>query len=369
MIQSTSHFSSRCSDSSNGTQYTPNADMYMGQFPSVQSAHIPYTGSTTYSYYPYGVLPNGTHGAAPLDAPVAPSPGVGAGVAHPAFQAGPGGCYPPPTATAPTTQHPFAPPMCHQFIPSNSFPGTTTPDPPGISHQTHLHQYHGAGLATDSPSPSLPQAPRISVGQKRVAQDLEDHNVKRTKVVKVNQPKTNIKNDPCFTPVLNRFGQHDGDYICSRDGRVIRSDYYKQHVRMGIHVHGPTVYECHLCGKTFTRRKSCRKHWDSRCGKLLVAAGGVPMSYSDACRHFKSSASASLVEKAAMAFTFRLPTTATTSDISLPESMPTEATEDSPNPDSGVAIEIQDAALVAPVLPPSEVREISLVEVHGSLDF
>jgi hypothetical protein len=49
--------------------------------------------------------------------------------------------------------------------------------------------------------------------------------------------------------------------------------------------------------------------------------------------------------------------------------MPTEATEDSPNPDSGAAIEIQDAALVAPVLPPSEVREITLAEVGGSYEF
>jgi hypothetical protein len=203
MIQSTSHSSSHCSDSSNGTQCTPNANMYMGQFPSVQSACIPYTGSTTYSYCPYGVLPNGTHGATPQDALVAPSLGAGAGVAHPAFQVGPGGCYPPPTATAPTTQHPFAPPMCHQLIPSNSFPGTTNPDPPGISHQTHLHQYHGAGFATDSPSPSLPQAPRISVGQKRVTQDLEDRNVKRIKVVKVNQPKITIKNDPCFVSFVS----------------------------------------------------------------------------------------------------------------------------------------------------------------------
>lgn len=205
MIQSTSHSSSHCSDSSNGTQYTPNADMYMGQFPSVQSAHIPYTGFTTYSYYPYGVgvLLNGTHGASPLDAPVAPSPGVGAGVAHTAFQAGPGGCCPPPTATAPTTRHPFAPPMCHQLLPSNSFPGTMTPDPPGISHQTHLHQYHGAGLATGSPSSVLPQEPIISVGQKRVALDLEDRNVKRIKVVKVYQPETNIKNDPCFVSFVS----------------------------------------------------------------------------------------------------------------------------------------------------------------------
>jgi hypothetical protein len=70
-----------------------------------------------------------------------------------------------------------------------------------------------------------------------------------------------------------------------------------------------------------------------------------------------------------MAFTFSLPTTATTSDSSSPESMPTEATQDSPNPDSVAAIEIQDAALVTTVLPSSEVREITLVEVHGSLDF
>jgi hypothetical protein len=177
----------------------------MGQLPSVQSAHIPYTGFTTYSYYPYGVgvLPNGTHGASPLDAPVTPSPGLGAGVAHPAFQAGPGGCYPLPTATAPTTQHSFAPPMCHQLLPSNSFPGTMTPDPLGTSHQTYLHQYHGAGLATGSPSSVLPQAPIISVGQKRVALDLEDRNVKRIKVAKVNQPETNIKIDPCFVSFVS----------------------------------------------------------------------------------------------------------------------------------------------------------------------
>lgn len=345
----------------------------MGQFHAVQPAYIPYTVYIpTYPYYPCGVLPNGTHGAAPPYAPVASSPGVDAGVAHPAFQAGPGGCYPPSSATAPPTQDPFAPPMYHhQLIPSNSFPGTMTPYPPSISHQAHLHQYHGAGLATGSPSSNLPQAPRIAVGQKRVAQDLEDRNVKRIKAVKVKKPKTDkvssgIENDPLFTPVLDRWGKCDGEYICSKDGKSVRAEYYKKHIQTALHDRGKRKpHECPLCAKSFTRRKYGNNHWNKYCGKLLVAAGGFPLSYSNACKHFKSSASASLAEVPATEFTFSASTTATTSDSSSPESTPTEATEDSPNPDSGAAIETQDTALVAPVPPPSEVREL-LAEVHTS---
>jgi hypothetical protein len=121
--------------------------------------------------------------------------------------------------------------MYHQLFSSSSFPGAMTPYPPGISHQAYHHQNHGAGLATGSPSSFLPQAPRISVGQKRVvqdledrnvkrtilpqaprisasqkrvAQDLEDRNIKRTKVVKVKNPKTGgIENDPFFVSFVS----------------------------------------------------------------------------------------------------------------------------------------------------------------------
>ncbi|KIK46540.1 hypothetical protein CY34DRAFT_401846 [Suillus luteus UH-Slu-Lm8-n1] len=65
---------------------------------------------------------------------------------------------------------------------SRDVPGTTTPHAPHISHQACLNQHSEAGLATGSTSSVLPQAPNLSLGQKRVAEDLDDRDTKRIKM-------------------------------------------------------------------------------------------------------------------------------------------------------------------------------------------
>ncbi|KAG2350993.1 hypothetical protein BDR05DRAFT_943283 [Suillus weaverae] len=136
--------------------------------------------------------PNGTHGAAPQYAPVAPSAGAGAGVTHHAFQLGQNGNYPPavanvpglvydgpgppPTAAAPPPQYPPALPLYYQPFPSNPLPGAADPYAPPMLHPGYLQQPHGAGFATGSA-----QVPTFSVAKKRVAEDLGERNAKRTK--------------------------------------------------------------------------------------------------------------------------------------------------------------------------------------------
>ncbi|KAG2044607.1 hypothetical protein BDR03DRAFT_247519 [Suillus americanus] len=130
MTQFTTHASSsHGSNYSNVTQYMPHTGMYMSQFPWPQPAYIPHPGyATAHPYYPHSGVPrNGTHGTAPPHAAVAPSSGVGPGVARHAFQAGRNdyyppaainishatcvGPYPPLTAAAPPPQHPSVPPI------------------------------------------------------------------------------------------------------------------------------------------------------------------------------------------------------------------------------------------------------------------
>ncbi|KAG1868271.1 hypothetical protein DFJ58DRAFT_742663 [Suillus subalutaceus] len=333
MTQSTPHTSSsHGSEPSNAAQYTPNTGMHMDQFPWPHPAYIPHPGL----YYPYGV-PIAPHGAAPPYAPVVPSPDVGSGVAHHASQTGQHGYYPPAVAdvtnvsqypplteAAPPPQHPSAPPLYHQAFPSSVSPGAIIPYAPPTPHQGYL-QHHGPGLPTGF-------TPLFTGNVKK-------RNVKRTKIW-----LDKIKDDPLFKPVLDQSGQHYGTYVCSKDGMVIRPGSYKHHITTAKHVGNKlTLFKCPLCPKTYTRRDACKRHWDERCGKL--AADGARLSYRAACQRFMSSASAS------------------------PETMSTEVTEDAPSPDSCAANEIQDLALVAPELPPSEVREITLAEVHENLAF
>ncbi|KAG1782641.1 hypothetical protein EV702DRAFT_394046 [Suillus placidus] len=206
MTESTPQASTPGSNSS-----VPNAGMYMGQFPWPQPAYIP--GYAPPPNYPYGMPPDGTHGAAPQYAPVAPSAGVGAGVAHHAFQPAQHGYYPPAvagvpgatnvgpdqplTAAAPPPQYPPAPPLYHQPFPSNSVPGAPNPYAPPIPHQGYLQQPHGPGLAMGSASSVLPQVPNFPVAKKRVAKDLEERDAKRTKV-----GSSKMKDDPLFVSFL-----------------------------------------------------------------------------------------------------------------------------------------------------------------------
>ncbi|KAG2350987.1 hypothetical protein BDR05DRAFT_955143 [Suillus weaverae] len=230
------------------------------------------------------------------------------------------------------------------------------PYAPHIPYQAYFHQYHESGLATGSASSTLTQ--------KRVANALEHRNVKRIKM-----GSRAIENDPFFVrPVLDQYGQHDGTYVCSKDGMVIHPDSHRHHIKTAKHLgYKLVLFKCPLCPETYTRRDACKRHWDRDCGKL--APEGARLSYAAACKGLVGSASASPVGVPTAAFTFSLPTTATTTSASsLLETTPTEATEDAPNPHSWAANEM-DPAFVAPVLPPSEVREITLAEVHGDLDF
>ncbi|KAG1774912.1 hypothetical protein EV702DRAFT_475076 [Suillus placidus] len=232
------------------------------------------------------------------------------------------------------------------------------PYAPHIPYQASFHQYHEPELATGSASSTLTQ--------KRVAKDLEHRNVKRVKM-----GSRAIENDPLFRPVLDQYGQHDGTYVCSKDGMVIHPSSHRHHIRTAKHLgYKLLLFKCPLCPETYTRRDACKRHWDLGCGKLAPEGSGAWLAYTTACKGFTSSASASPGGVPTAAFTFSLPTTATTTPASsLPETTPTEATEDAPNPDSWAANEIQDRAFVAPVLPPSEVREVTLAEVHGDPDF
>ncbi|KAG2343013.1 hypothetical protein BDR05DRAFT_315522 [Suillus weaverae] len=112
-----------------------------------------------------------------------------------------------------------------------------------ISLQAHLRQHHEAEPATGSASWVLPRAPTPLVAQKRVAEDLEGRNVKRVK-----RGSGGIKNDPFFKPVLDQHGQHDGTYVCSKDGTVIRPGSHKRHIETAKHLGFKLgLYTCPLC--------------------------------------------------------------------------------------------------------------------------
>ncbi|KAG1849885.1 hypothetical protein DFJ58DRAFT_445959 [Suillus subalutaceus] len=202
--------------------------------------------------------------------------------------------------------------------------------------------------------------PYAPVGQKHFAEDLEDSETKRIKM-----GSGDINNDPYFKPVLDQYGQHDGTYVCSKDGMVVRPGSHIYDVKTAKHLCcGLVLLQCPLSPETCTRRGVCKRHWDDGCRKL--AAEGTP-PYSATYQGSMGSASASSVGVPTAAFTFSLPTTATTTpDTSPPETILTEATE---HAESWAANEVQDLALVAPVLPPSRVLESTFAEGHGDLDF
>ncbi|KAG1793950.1 uncharacterized protein HD556DRAFT_1443323 [Suillus plorans] len=385
MTQSPSHPSSHGSDSSNANQDTPNTGMHVGQFPWPHPAHMHHPGhAPAPPRFPYGVPPPYAHAGVVHHTPQAGQhghfPPAVVHVSH-ATHVGP---YPPLTAAASPPQHPSAPPMYHRPFPSGHFPGVTTSYATHTSYQSYLHQQHGAGLVTGSASPSLPQAPSLSVGEKRVAKNLQDRNLKRIKM-----GSGRIKDDPLFEPMLDQHGQHDGRYVCSKDGQLVRPGSYKRHLKTEKHLgHKPTEFTCPGCLETYTRRDMCKKHWDNRCGKL--AANGR-LSYAAASQAFTTLTSA----LATASFMPRLSATATmTSHSSPPEIIPTDTTnsyswaasdtQDSPlvapvlPPFEGqdtevhdplVANAMQEPPLVTPVLPPSEVRELTLAEVRGCIPF
>ncbi|KAG1830789.1 hypothetical protein EV424DRAFT_1553625 [Suillus variegatus] len=318
MTQSPPHPSSHGSDSSNANQDTPNTGMHMGQFPWPHPAHMHHPGyPPAPPCFPYGVPPPYAH----------------AGVVHHAPQAGQHGHFPPavthvshathvgpPLTTAPfPPQHPSAPPMYHQPFLSGHFPGVTT------SYATHT-SYHPYS---------------------------QDRNLTR-----IEMDFDEIEDDPLFEPMLDQHGQHDGRYVCLKDGMFIRPASYKRHLKTKKHLgYKPTEFTCPRCLHTYSRRDACKRHWEDSCRKL-VANGRL--SYAAACRAFTSLNSA----LAPASFVPPLPATATTtSHSSPPEIIPTDAT----NPYSWAASDIQDPPIVAPVLPPSEGQDIALAEVHDTL--
>ncbi|KAG2118195.1 uncharacterized protein F5147DRAFT_670401 [Suillus discolor] len=121
--------------------------------------------------------------------------------------------------------------MHHQSFLSGHFPGVMTSNVTYTSYQPYLHQQHGAGLVTSSASPILPQAPSLSVGDKRVAEDLRNRNVRRIK-----KRSGRIEEDPLFEPMLDQHGRHDGRYVCSKDGKLVRPSSYKRHIKTEKHL-------------------------------------------------------------------------------------------------------------------------------------
>ncbi|KAG2070918.1 hypothetical protein BDR04DRAFT_575184 [Suillus decipiens] len=165
----------------------PNTGMYMGQFHWPQPAYIP-SYAPAHPYHP-GVLPNEMHGAAPTY--VAPSPGVGAGVANMRSKRDHmvttpcsnrclvwHSCWSIPTAkcgcSSPTTR--IRAPSIPSTFPIDLF--QELPHALHIPHQGCLNQYHGPPLATGSAFSFLPQVSSFSVSLERVAQYLEGGNFK-----------------------------------------------------------------------------------------------------------------------------------------------------------------------------------------------
>ncbi|KAG2125621.1 hypothetical protein BD769DRAFT_1668886 [Suillus cothurnatus] len=329
MTQSTSNPSLSNGSDSNATQDMPNSGMYMGQFPWPQPAYTPYPNF----YYPYGVAPNAPLGTAPTYAPAAPSPDVGTGAEHHAFQAGPNGYYPPalpdvsgatydgpyPPLTGVTPQqHLSAPPLNHQPFPSSSFPGAANHYAPPAPHQGYTHQYHGPGLPTAFAPSFVPEAPSLSVGQKRVAEDFQEHHFKRIKI-----GSYKINDDPLFKPVLDQYGQPDGTFVCCKDGMILHPESYRKHLKTRNHLGFKLIkYKCPepSCAKTYTRRDACKRHWDNGCGKL--APEGARLSYSKACLRSMSFASAAPATVPATAFAYShpcpMPVMPTSENVQIP---------------------------------------------------
>ncbi|KAG1868265.1 hypothetical protein DFJ58DRAFT_911421 [Suillus subalutaceus] len=150
------------------------------------------------------------------------------------------------------------------------------------------------------PCLSLEQ-PSLSVGQKRVAEDLEGHDVKRTKIA-----FRRLKSDPLFKPVLDQNGRPNGTFVCSKDGVILNPQSYLKHLKTRMHLGFKLeTYKCPGCIKTYARRDACKRHWDNSCGTL--APEGARLSYADACKNSTSSASAAPVTVPTTAFTCSYP--------------------------------------------------------------
>lgn len=232
--------SSQNSDSSNATQYMPNTGMHMDQVSWPQHPYIPYlVYAPAHPYYPYGVPPPWTHSAPSPHAPDAPSSGVGAGVPHHTSQAGQDGYCPSPVADVsganPPPKHPSAPPL-YQPSPSGNL---------------------------GSPPPSVPQTPNSSVGRKRVGEDVQERDAKRTKTA-----CGKMEDDPLFVsfsfhlvrshshilgqkPVLNRLGLPNGTFVCSKDGMVLNPESYLKHIKTKMHLgYKLEKFKCPVCSRT-----------------------------------------------------------------------------------------------------------------------
>ncbi|KAG1773221.1 hypothetical protein EV702DRAFT_1201103 [Suillus placidus] len=85
-----------------------------------------------------------------------------------------------------------------------------------------------------SASSFLPQAQSLSVGQKRVAEDLEECDAKR-----INMGSGGTNNDRYLKPVLYQYGQRDGTYRCYKDASVRRPGGHMYHTKTAEHLSVP----------------------------------------------------------------------------------------------------------------------------------
>ncbi|KAG2356016.1 hypothetical protein BDR07DRAFT_485183 [Suillus spraguei] len=239
-----------------------------------------------------------THPATPLYAPVMPSSSVNPGVVHDSI----------------STQN-----GCHLSVVADAKriemdAGGANSD---LDFKPVLDQY-GRYDATYMYSKDGMVIRPWSVGQKRVAEDLEDCDSKR---IKMDTGRTN--NDLYFKPVLDRYGRYSQDGMVIRPGRHIYHPKTAKYLGCGL-----VLFKCPLCLETYIQGDACERHCDDGCGRL--ATKGAPLSHSAAYQGSMSSASP--VGVPTTAFTFSVPTTATTtSNSSSPETMLTEAAEHAPN--------------------------------------
>ncbi|KAG1762338.1 hypothetical protein EDD22DRAFT_892087 [Suillus occidentalis] len=127
---------------------------------------------------------------------------------------------------------------------------------PFVNHQ-------GPVFATGFAPPVVPQAAGA-------AGDLNGPPAKRA-----NRGPSAIYADPLFTPILDQHGQPNGKFRCLKDGTVLKPDNYQKHLKTNKH-RGSKLekYACPVCLKTFGRRDSCKRHYDtSACGR---SRAGLP---------------------------------------------------------------------------------------------
>ncbi|KAG2344793.1 hypothetical protein BDR05DRAFT_961189 [Suillus weaverae] len=95
-----------------------------------------------------------------------------------------------------------------------------------MARDNHINIVSMTQSTSGSASSLLPQAQSLSVGQKRVAEDLEERDAKR-----IQMGSGGIKNDQYLKPVLYQYGQCDGTYVCYKDGSVLRPGSHIYHTK------------------------------------------------------------------------------------------------------------------------------------------